>query len=51
MSYTELNDEAIIELSIDFVKNNQVLPQEIANRLEKLGLKDIILAPLGDSDD
>lgn len=42
MSYKQLSDEGVIELSIDFIKQGQPIPAEISARLDSLGLKDIL---------
>lgn len=50
--YTTLSDEELIKLSIDFVKTGETMPDAIIQRLDSLGLKELILYPIsGDLDE
>lgn len=50
MSYQGLSNETVIELSVDFIKHGHKIPVELQDRLELIGMKDVLM-PLEEDDD
>ena len=50
--YKDLEDTELIKLSIDFIRTGEPMPVVIQDRLEELGLKELIMCPsLGEQDE
>jgi len=47
MGYHDLTDSQVIEMAVDYIKHDHKIPEEIVERLDKMGMKDVLM-PFGE---